>query len=183
MAAAAAAALLLGGCVYYNGMYNAKRLAGSAWKAERDGRTFEANNLWGQVVTRAESLVVRHPESKYVDEALVLKGIALSRLKQCPQAVEPLGRVSTIEADGRTGEEAALALGRCHMELGDPFGADLAFTRVLESSDRNRRREARLLHAQALWRSGRPEDALTALEGLSGPRASEQRLLQVLSRQ
>ena len=48
-------AALLGGCVYYNGMYNTKRLAGSARRAERDGRTFEATNLWGQVVTRAES--------------------------------------------------------------------------------------------------------------------------------
>ena len=48
--------LLLGGCVYYNGMYNANRLARSARKAEREGRTFEANNLWGQVVTRAESV-------------------------------------------------------------------------------------------------------------------------------
>ena len=82
-------ALLLGGCVYYNGMYNTKRLAGSARKAERDGRTFEANNLWGQVVTRADSLVVRHPDSKYVDEALVLKGIALARLDQCAMRREP----------------------------------------------------------------------------------------------
>ena len=74
-------AALLGGCVYYNGMYNTKRLAGSARKAERDGRAFEANNLWGQVITRAESLVARHPDSKYVDEALVLKGVALARLR------------------------------------------------------------------------------------------------------
>ena len=51
-----AIALLLGGCVYYNGMYNTKRLAGSARQAERDGRPFEANNLWGQVITRADSL-------------------------------------------------------------------------------------------------------------------------------
>ena len=75
-------------------MYNTKRLAGSARKAERDGRAFEANNLWGQVVTRAESLVARHPDSKYVDEALVLKGVALARLNQCEAAVAPLGRVS-----------------------------------------------------------------------------------------
>ena len=75
---------LLGGCVYYNGMYNTKRLAGSARRAERDGRTFEANNLWGQVITRAESLVARHPDSKYVDEALVLKGVALSAAQTVP---------------------------------------------------------------------------------------------------
>lgn len=171
------AALLLGGCVYYNGMYNAKRLAGSAWKAERDGRAFEANNLWGQVITRAETLLVRHPDSKYVDEALVLKGIALSRLRQCPEAVTPLGRASVVELEDRTGEEAALALGRCHLELGDPVAADLAFSRVLESGNAARRREARLQRAHALRLLGRHDEALKGLEDLRGPRASEQRLL------
>ena len=101
------AALLLGGCVYYNSMYNTKRLAGSARKAEREGRTFEANNLWGQVVTRAESLVTRHPDSKYVDEALVLKGLALSRLRQCPAAVAPLGHVSMLPDDAATAKDRA----------------------------------------------------------------------------
>ena len=81
------ATALLGGCVYYNGMYNANRLAGAARKAERDGRTFEANNLWGQVATKAESVVARHPTSKYAEEAAVLRGIALARLGQCDEAL------------------------------------------------------------------------------------------------
>jgi hypothetical protein len=174
---AAAGALLLGGCVYYNGMYNAKRLAGSARTAEREGRTFDANNLWGQVITRADSLLVRHPHSKYVDEAMVLKGIALARLGQCPNAVAPLGRHTLLRDDAPATEEAALALGRCQMELGDPVAADLAFAQVLESPDSARRAEARLQHGRALRQLGRPEDALVALEGLGGPRASEERLL------
>ena len=77
------AVTLLAGCIY-NGMYNTNRLAKSARKAERDGRVFEASNLWGQVITRAESLVVRHPRSKYADQANVLRGLALARLGQCP---------------------------------------------------------------------------------------------------
>ncbi|MBA3554726.1 MAG: hypothetical protein H0W29_08225 [Gemmatimonadales bacterium] len=177
VAQAALAALLLGGCVYYNGMYNAKRLAGSARKAEREGRTFEANNLWGQVITRAESLVVRHPHSKYVEEALTLKGIALARLGQCPDAVTPLARVSAFVVEGETGEEAALALGRCQLELGDPVAADLAFSHVVESADPARRRDARLYRARALRQLGRPEQAILALEGIGGPKASEERLL------
>ena len=85
-----AAASLPGGCVYYNGMYNANRLANSARKAERDGRTFEANNLWGQVATKAESVVVRHPRSKYAEEAAILRGLALARMGQCEQALRCL---------------------------------------------------------------------------------------------
>jgi tetratricopeptide (TPR) repeat protein len=173
----ALAAALLGGCVYYNGMYNTKRLAGSARKAERDGRTFEANNLWGQVVTRAESLVARHPDSKYVDEALVLKGVALARLNQCDAAVAPLGRVSLLPADAEVTEEASLALGRCQLQLGDPAVAEIMFARVVESEDPVRRREARLLRGRALRMTGRHEEALAALEGSSDPHAANERLL------
>jgi hypothetical protein len=168
---------LLGGCVYYNGMYNTKRLAGSARKAERDGRAFEANNLWGQVVTRAESLVARHPDSKYVDEALVLKGVALARLNQCEAAVGPLGRVSLLPADAEVTEEASLALGRCQLELGEPGVAEILFTRVAGSEDPVRRREARLLRARALRLSGRHREAAAALVGSSDPRALDERLL------
>ncbi len=173
----ALAAMLLGGCVYYNAMYNTKRLAGSARKAEREGRTFEANNLWGQVITRADSLVVRHPDSKYVDEALVLKGIALARLDQCSDAVRPLARGSMVGGDGVTAEEAALALGRCQLELGDPGAASVAVAPVVESKDAGRRRTARLYQARALRQMGRADEALRALDGLTGPGISEERLL------
>jgi hypothetical protein len=110
-----AVAMLLGGCVYYNGMYNTNRLAKSARKAERDGRQFEATSLWGQVITRADSLVARHPRSKYADEAKVLRGLALARLNQCPEAVGPLGNLSLIDRTDDLTEEAALALGQCQL--------------------------------------------------------------------
>ncbi len=170
-------AALLGGCVYYNVMYNTKRLAGSARRAEREGRTFEANNLWGQVVTRAESLVARHPDSKYVDEALVLKGIALARLNQCDAAVTPLGRVSLLPAGAEVLEEASLALARCRLRLGEPAVAEIMFARVADSEDPARRREARLMRARALRMTGRHAEAVAALDELSDPRAANERLL------
>ena len=46
-----AAALLLAGCAY-NGMYHARRLSGDAEKAERDGRTIDANAFWGRRTAR-----------------------------------------------------------------------------------------------------------------------------------
>jgi hypothetical protein len=175
--ASALVVLTLGGCAYYNGMYNTKRLAGSARRAERDGRPFEANNLWGQVINRADSLVTRHPRSKYVDEAMVLKGLALARLNQCPTAVAPLGRSATLRLEPDVAEEATLALGRCKMELGDAGAAALAFGRVAESADPARRREARVLAARALRITGRPDEALRALDGLEDPRVPRERLL------
>lgn len=171
------AASLLGGCVYYNGMYNANRLANSARKAEREGRTFEANNLWGQVATKAESVVVRHPKSKYAEEAAILRGLALARLGQCEQALGPLGRVTLATVATDLTEEAWLATGRCQVSLGNISAADAAFAQVTESKNSWRRREARLQRALTLRHAGRYKEALTALEGIREPRAVAERLL------
>jgi len=169
--------VVLGGCVYYNGMYNTNRLAKSARKAERENRPFEAQGYWGQVITRADSLVLRHPRSKYADQAAVLRGLALARLNQCQDAVEPLGRLSLVRLSPDFTEEAALALGRCQLQLGDAGLADLAFTRVLNSSDSARRHEARFRHARALRMNGQYEEAVSLLRESPDPRAGEDLLL------
>src|SRR3954469_507008 len=137
----ALASALLGGCVYYNGMYNANRLAGSARKAEREGRTFEANNLWGQVATKAESVVVRHPTSKYAEEAAVLRGVALARLGQCDQALGALSRLTLSAKPSGLTEDALLATGSCQLAVGNLPASEAAFGQLLDSRDRNRRRE------------------------------------------
>lgn len=169
--------MLLGGCVYYNAMYNANRLARSARKAERDGRTFEANNLWGQVATKAESVVVRHPTSKYAEQAGVLRGVALARLGQCEQALGPLGRVTRKATPGDLAEEAQLATGRCQLALGNLAAADAAFSQVLDSKDPDRRREARFQQARLLRQAGRFQEALNALGNQRDPRANTERIL------
>jgi tetratricopeptide (TPR) repeat protein len=168
---------LLGGCVYYNGMYNANRLARSARKAEREGRTFDANNLWGQVATKAESVVVRHPRSKYADEAAVLRGLALARLGQCEQAFGPLGRATLLRGNSDLAEEALLTSGRCQVALGNVTAGDAAFSQLLESRNAERRSEAHFHHARALRSSGQYQEALAALDHTRDPRAAEERLL------
>ena len=145
--------VLLAGCVYYNGMYNANRLAGSARKAEREGRTFDANNLWGQVATKAESVVVRHPTSKYAQEANALRGIALARMGQCEAALVPLSRASLMVPSELT-EEAQLATGRCQMAAGNIEAGQAAYNSLLHSRNPERRAEARFQHARALRQQG-----------------------------
>jgi tetratricopeptide (TPR) repeat protein len=165
------------GCVYYNGMYNANRLANSARKAEHDGRTFEANNLWGQVATKAESVLVRHPKSKYAEQAELLRGVALARLGQCDQALGPLGRLTTTTRSSELVEDALLSTGRCQMASGNLAGGDAAFVQLLHSSNPDRRREARFQHARVLRTAGQYEEALRVLEGVYEPRAQTERML------
>jgi tetratricopeptide (TPR) repeat protein len=121
--------------------------------------------------------VLRHPRSKYADQATVLRGLALARLNQCQDAVEPLGRLSLVQLSTDFTEEATLALGRCQLQLGDAGLADLAFSEVLNSSDSARRHEARFRHARALRMNGQYEEAVALLRESPDPRAREDLLL------
>jgi tetratricopeptide (TPR) repeat protein len=170
-------ASLFSGCVYYNGMYNANRLASLARKAERDGRTFEANNLWGQVATKAESVLVRHPRSKYAEEASVLRGLALAKLGECEQALGPLSRLGVANLKTELREDIWLASGRCQGRLGNIPAADAAFAQVIESKSSARKREARFQRARTLRALGRYEEAVILLQGSEEPRALPERLL------
>jgi tetratricopeptide (TPR) repeat protein len=167
----------LAGCVYYNGMYNANRLAKSARKAEREGRTFQATSLWGQVATKAESVLVRHPTSKYAGEAGLLRAVALARLGQCDQALGSLSRITLASNQSDLTEEVLLATGRCQLTLGNFAAGDAAFSQLLDSKNEDRRREARFHHARLLRQAGRYDEALTALAGIHEPRAATERVL------
>lgn len=172
----ALSSVLVAGCVYYNGMYNANRLAGSARKAEREGRTFDANNLWGQVATKAESVVVRHPTSKYAEQANALRGIALARMGQCEAALVPLSRASLMPQSELT-EEALLATGRCQIAAGNIEAGQTAYNSLLDSRNPERRAEARFQHARALRQQGDFQAALRSLQGINDPRSADERIL------
>ena len=167
--------LLLGaGCAYYNGMYNAKRLAGRARKAEREGRTFEASSFWGQVSIKAESVLVRHPDSKWSDEARLLRGTALERLRDCDGALPLLEQVM-LSPRPEFAEPAALLAGGCRVRLGDPVGAMSAYARLTGSRDPERRDLALYAHGRALRIAGDHALALEELRRSGHPRALGER--------
>jgi tetratricopeptide (TPR) repeat protein len=167
--------MLVGGCAYYNGMYNAKRLAGRAWKAEREGRTFEATSLWGQVAIKAESAAVRHPRKKWAEEARLLQGTAFVHLKDCARALAPLEAVMFTAREVEVRERAALLVGECRIALGDPAGATTAYARLVESREPSRRDLALYQRGRALRLDGRYQEALDELGRTSHPRAQGER--------
>lgn len=170
------AMLLLGGCAYYNGMYHTKRLASSAQRAERDGRSIEAVGLWGQVAVKAESVVIQHPRSKWVPEARLLRGKALQRMGDCGNALRELEQVAFSGGPPALTDEAMFLLGRCRERIGDAPGARDAFGRLVSSKDPVRRRQALFLHGRALRMAGRYEEALAELEATQDSGVAGERL-------
>ena len=161
---------LLGGCVYYNGMYNTNRLAKSARKAEREGRPFEATSLWGQVITRAESVVVRHPTSKYAAQATVLRGLAHGPTR-------PVRRRGRAAGPGQPA--AVRAISRKRRPWRSAGVMETWATRhppisrsgeLIDSKDPVVRGEARFQHARALRMTGRLRRGAALLRDENRPR-------------
>jgi tetratricopeptide (TPR) repeat protein len=153
----------VGGCAYYNGLYNANRLVGEARKAEREGRGGVARSMWNQVVIKTDTVLARYPRSAYRDDALFLKGLALSSLGSCPSAIEPLQEVVDSSPDPTLVDRGRLQLGRCMLALGRNDSA-LIYLTPLSRSESEQRDEALLLRGRALHRLGSSVAARTDLE-------------------
>ncbi|HYS20235.1 MAG TPA: hypothetical protein VEO73_04020, partial [Gemmatimonadales bacterium] len=107
------------GCVYYNGMWSAKRLAKDARRFERNGQDAEAKLAWARAAEKAESVVVRHPRSRWADEALVLEGEGRAGSGDCVGAGPILADAMTKIDDVGLRERAQLAAAGCALARGD----------------------------------------------------------------
>ena len=171
------AVALLGGCAYYNSMYQAVHIAHRAERAEREGRTFEAQGMWGQVAVEAETTIVRHPRSKWVLPARFLQGKAYQRVGACDRAIGPLEFFQSQPADSQSLSEARVLLAGCYTTLGDPAAAAVVYRQLVSSPDSTIRRRAHYAIGIAELDRGDAAGALTDLDASEDPRASVLRAL------
>ncbi|HUK21320.1 MAG TPA: hypothetical protein VLV45_07170 [Gemmatimonadales bacterium] len=159
------------GCVYFNAMWSVNHYAGQARSAERAGRNDEARAAWSETAIRAESLVARHPHSRYVPKALVLQGEGLAASGGCDRAMVPLTRVLATVSNTELRERAALAAAGCSLERSDIAGADSLAGMVVGSSDRGRASRAYFLAGRVAELRGDLRVAEHAYAGSADPNA------------
>ncbi|HET7025165.1 MAG TPA: hypothetical protein VFI39_08185 [Gemmatimonadales bacterium] len=174
---ALAGVLGLGGCAYYNSMYGAVHLARAAERAERLGRTFDAQGDWAQVAAKAETTFVRHPRSKWAIPARFLAGKAYQRLNSCERAIGPLELVRAQSRDSATVIEARALLGDCYVKLNDPAAAAAAFRPLISSTDSAVRHRALYAVGISELATGDPAHAAADLLASGDPRAPAYRVI------
>jgi len=148
------------GCVYYNAMWSAERLARDARRFEAQGQEAQAKLSWGRAAVKAESVLVRHPRSGWADDALVLQGEGLARSGSCTAAAGPLARALTVVSEEELRERAAIAAAECLLILGKPGDAGRLLVPVLGSQDGRRRSRATYLAGLAALAHGDPGSAV-----------------------
>jgi tetratricopeptide (TPR) repeat protein len=155
--------VMLIGCAYYNGLYNANRLAAEAKRAAREGRPAEARSLWSQAAVKAESVAARYPDSKYLDDALLLQGRALWATDDCAAAVGPLEEAIEASPDSSIRADARMLLGQCRFTLGDHAAAAAVLDPLTRAVDSSIAMRALLWQGKALLAAGTYDSAVTVL--------------------
>lgn len=161
LVAPALLAVTLFSCAYYNGMWSAQRLARDAQRMEARGQEAEARFTWGRAAIKAESVWVRHANSRWADDALVLQGESLARSGSCAAAAPPLTRALQNVVDDALRERATIAAAECALRQGEGAAAERLLVPLLASPDSRRRSTAAYLAGQAAFERG---DAVTAAD-------------------
>ena len=164
-------ALLLSGCAYFNGMYNANRYQAQAEASERAGRLGEARERWQQAALHAESLTARHPNSRWVEDALLVRGRAVVHLERWSEAVTVLEAAVQRANNADQRSEARELLGRANLAMNRLTEAREALDSAV-ASERPATRAAALLDRGRLWLAlQQPESAAADFRQSAHPHA------------
>ena len=113
-------------CAYYNAMWSAEQHAKGARKAEAQGQESEARSEWALAAAKAEAVVIKHPKSRWVDDALVLEAEGLARSGSCEDATDVISHARPVAKDVALRERLDLADAQCSLAAGRPVQADAA---------------------------------------------------------
>ena len=164
-------ALLVAGCGYFNAMYNANRYQSQAQASERAGRIGEARERWQQAAMHAESLTARHPKSRWVEDALLVRGRALVHLEYWSDAVTVLEEAARRARNPDQRNDALGLLGRADLAV-NRFPQALEALDSAAASSRSATRETALLDRGRVWIAlGQPESAAVDFARSTHPHA------------
>lgn len=143
------------GCVYFNGIYNAKSAARSGDAQLARGSDTQASPYFQTSAEKAETVLVRYPDSKWRTEALYLAGRGAAYGGNCDVALERLNEFLSRE-DSRTQERnrARLALGICDVRSGRVQNARVRLDSLIDIDDQKTATQARLWAARAALAAG-----------------------------
>lgn len=183
----AGSGLTASGCVYWNTMYNAKKLFKNAEKQnnpEFGGTKMTANRrLYEDAIAKAAKVVQKHPKSKYHDDALFLIGVSYFRIENISKSESAFRELLAVHPKSEFVEESQLYLARCRMQLGDEQSAYRTFSELASTARKPEwRAEATFQRGLYLSQIASRDSAVAAFrlildEYPNSTRANEARLL------
>ena len=146
--------LIFAGCAYFNTFYNAKQFYKKAYHETKKNLTSKPssteNNYYQEAIDRSLTLIVKYPNSKYIDDALFLAGKSYYYRQEYFQAKRKFLELMSNYPDGPLTDEAKLWMARTQFALDEFEEAqtlvdELVSQDVLKSITENFMRETGIL--------------------------------------
>lgn len=157
--------LLAAGCTWSNSLYQARVMSEHAVVAEREQRSGEAQQLWGQVIVKADSAYARSPGGARGAEALWLAGHAAVKSHDCGRAIPRLQSAMSAGPAATWRQQLLFELAQCEETVGGPTALSLYQTLMASTRDPAVLHRARLRAGHALVLRGEWQPALDMLAG------------------
>jgi|GEM_PF-2107625 len=143
------------GCVYYNGIYNAKEAARDGDALLRPEAVADAGRPFQLSAERAESVLVRYPKSAWRTRALYLAGRGQAYSAQCDRAIPTLNEFLS-QAGSAVGDRdrARVALASCELRGSRLASARARLDSLVDAPDADVARQARIWAARAALAAG-----------------------------
>ena len=178
--------VFLGGCAYFNALYNARRLYRDAEAAAGRGETHVAEAAYRESLEKAARSLERDPAGRWADDALLLVGQNHFALGDCRAAHAALSRVVGESRDARLLARARAWLGAAAPCNREPQEALAHFAAAIPDLDPEGSVAAfaRLWRARARFDLGAPDSAWADLEavGARGDALGRAALLEHIAR-
>ena len=151
--------ILVGGCGYFNSLYNANRSFATAERASRSGDRATALREYRSAIDRAAVSYRRYPDGRWADDALLLLGRARFALGEHDMAAGAMERLLAQSHDESMRPVAHAYLGAALFALGsaEPAVAHLDTAAVALDARTDDGAFARLWRARVAFQAGRTD--------------------------
>jgi TolA-binding protein len=161
----------LGGCAYFNTLYNARtdfRKANEMPKSKDGSLSIQQVSLYEEVIKKCESLITTYPTSKWVDDAVLLMGKAFYEKKDYDEAITKFNELAQNFPDSKLNEEGQVYLARSYLIKENSDQAIQVLKLFLKKHKKSRyREEALFLLGTTMMKQGDSSEAMKTLNQLA----------------
>jgi len=150
--------VLITGCAYFNTFYNAQNYFGQGMKSVKDDTLKYDNEYFDKTIEKCASVIVKYPESRYVDDALYMMGVAYYFKGDYARAIDKLEFLTTNFPVSKFYDDAMYYIGLAYYKI-DKLSKSII---ALKESARfkNYRKRAGVMLCYAYFRDGNYRDLM-----------------------
>lgn len=158
------------GCAYFNTLYNAKKNFREAQETPRmkDGSLAgQAQEKYGNAIEKSEALIASYPDSKYVDDAVLLIGKCLFEQGEYDDAIARFDELDTLSTDNDLKREGRLFKAKSYAGKGDLEAVVAVARPLVDENPKKATDEAYFLLGTSLVKMENEAEAVKYLEMLA----------------